>query len=111
MFAQTLAMSDYLNIRDFLSPLNLHKLSDDEGYKDRQIGSVMEIYAEEFPDLDETDIVFVGCGDQRGSGMHHAASEAPDEIRKAFYKLFFWHHDLKLVMWATSGQVQASPIH
>ena len=104
MFAQTLAMSDYLNISDFLSPLNLHMLSDDEGYKDKQMGSVIKIYADEFPELDEADIVFVGCGEQRGYGLHHAASEAPNEIRKAFYKLYFWHHDLKL---ADIGNIKA----
>ena len=104
MFAQTLAMSDYLNISDFLSPLNLHMLSDDEGYKDKQMGSVIKIYSDEFPELDEADIVFVGCGEQRGYGLHHAASEAPNEIRKAFYKLYFWHHDLKL---ADIGNIKA----
>ena len=45
-------MSDHLNIADFLSPVNLQELSHDEGYKDGQLGKIIAVYGEEFPDLD-----------------------------------------------------------
>jgi formiminoglutamase len=87
---------DHLNISDFLSPVNLHEVSHDEGYKDGQLGKTIAVYSEEFPDLDEAQIVIVGCGEQRGSGLIHGHSEAPDIIRRHFYSLYYWHQDIKI---------------
>ena len=101
-------MSDHLNIRDFLSPVSVAAISFDEGYKDGQIGSSIEIYDEEFPDLDEVQIVMVGCGEQRGSGLIHGHSEAPDIIRRHFYSLYFWHQDIKM---ADVGNIQAGSLY
>ena len=89
-------MSDYLNISDFLVPVNLHEITHDEGYKEGQLGSAVNIYEEEFPDLDEAQIVLVGCGEQRGSGLIHGQSQAPDIIRRHFYSLFYWHQDIHI---------------
>ncbi|MBD0351723.1 MAG: formimidoylglutamase [Flavisolibacter sp.] len=88
-------MSDYLNIADFLMPVNKHQLSDDQGYKEDQIGKVIAAYEEEFPELEEADLVLVGCGEQRGAGII-TCSSAADEVRREFYKLFYWHTDIKL---------------
>lgn len=81
-------MSDHLNIADFLHPIDLNSLSQDEGFKEGQLGKRMAIYAEEFPELDEAQIVIVGCGEQRGSGLIHGQSESPDIIRRYLYGLF-----------------------
>ena len=89
-------MSDHLNIADFLSPVNLHEIAHDESYKDGQLGNIIALYSEEFPDLDEAQIVIVGCGEQRGSGLIHGHSEAPDIIRRHFYSLYYWHPDIKI---------------
>lgn len=89
-------MPDHLNISDFLSPINVHKLSLDEGYKDGQIGKTIAVYNEDFPDLDEAQVVIVGCGEQRGSGIIHVDSNSPQTIRQQFYALFYWHTDLKI---------------
>jgi len=88
-------MSDYLNIEDFLEPINKDMISEDAGYKDNQIGKVIDAYEEGFPDLDQADIVILGCGEQRGAGLM-TRSESADEVRKEFYKLFYWHTDVKL---------------
>ena len=90
-------MSDYLNISDFLLPVNLHELNFDEGYKDGQIGNAINVYNfDDFPDLDDVQIVLVGCGEQRGSGIIHGHSNAANVIRKHFYGLHYWHTDIKL---------------
>lgn len=89
------AMSDYLNIEDFLEPINKDMISEDAGYKDNQIGKVIDAYEEGFPDLYRADIVILGCGEQRGAGLM-TRSEAADEVRKEFYKLFYWHTDVTL---------------
>jgi arginase family enzyme len=90
-------MSDFLNISDFLSPISKNELSFDRGYKGGQVGHLINVYDEEgFPDMDEADLVFIGCGEQRGNGIHMAYSAGPDAIRRQFYQLYFWHQDLRI---------------
>ena len=69
-------------IVDFLDPVNLYELSDDQGYKDTQLGRHIALYDEEFPDISTADIVFVGCAEMRGAGIEFAAANSPDAIRK-----------------------------
>lgn len=80
---------------DFLDPVNLSEISHDTGYKEGQIGRAIKVYEEEFPDLDEADIVLVGCGEQRGAALLHS-SEAANVIRNEFYNLYYWHQDIRL---------------
>ena len=82
-------MADYLNIADFLAPVNLHEISFNEPYKEGQLGQKIAMYTDEFPDLDEIQIVMVGCGEQRGSGLIHGHSQAPDIVRRHFYSLYY----------------------
>src|SRR6187431_2206295 len=90
-------MSDFLNIADFLAPINKNELNFDQGYKEGTIGFNIKVHDEEnFPDMDEADLVFIGCGEQRGNGHHLAYSAGPDAIRRQFYQLFFWHQDLRI---------------
>lgn len=97
-------MSDYLNISDFLSPVNLFEISDDEGYKDGQLGKIITVYEEEFPDLTDAQIVLVGCGEQRGSGRVGGESEAPAAIRRNFFDMYYWHQDIRV---ADIGNIKA----
>jgi arginase family enzyme len=83
------------SIADFLEPVNLTEISHDSGYKEGQIGRVIKAYENEFPDLDEADIVLVGCGEQRGGALLHA-SDSANAIRSEFYNLYYWHQDIKL---------------
>jgi formiminoglutamase len=88
-------MSDYLNLTDFLDPINKAALSNDQLYQDGQIGKLISTYENEFPDLQSTDIVLVGCNEYRGSGSNNKQSAA-DAIRRQFYQLYYWHPDLKM---------------
>ena len=88
-------MSDYLNISDFLVPVDRNILSQDAGYKEGQMGKVIDVYEDHFPDVEAAHLVLIGCGEQRGSGLV-TESSAADEIRTAFYNLYYWHTDLKL---------------
>lgn len=84
-------------IIDFLDPLNIHELSNDEGYRNTQIGQHIYIHDDAFPDLDNADIVIVGCGETRGAGFGGGYStEAPDAIRQQFYGLFHWHQQVNV---------------
>jgi formiminoglutamase len=90
------AMSDMFNIADFLEPVNRDVLSQDESYKDGQLGKTILAYEEEMPDLTGVDIVLVGCGETRGAGVPPSQLLAPDWIRSEFYQLFYWHFDVTI---------------
>ncbi|MBI3719367.1 MAG: arginase family protein [Sphingobacteriales bacterium] len=100
-------MSDYLNLQDFLTPVRKDVISNDNGYNDGQIGSHINLYEEEFPDLDEADIVLVGIGEVRGQGIHTGYSDAPDKIREQFYQLYYWHSQVKM---ADIGNVKSGAL-
>ncbi|MBC7902399.1 MAG: formimidoylglutamase [Gemmatimonadaceae bacterium] len=90
-------MSDYFDLSDFLEPLNKADISQDQLYHDGQIGKTIAIFDTEFPDLSNTDIVFVGCGERRGSGkVNDPHFNAADAVRRQFYQLYQWHGELQL---------------
>ncbi len=95
-------MPDKLNINDFLDPVSLDALQE-SGYKDGQIGKRIEVFDEYLPDFSESDIIIVGCEEERGSGGYKKNDHAPDMIRKEFYQLFYWHTDVKL---ADAGNIK-----
>lgn len=108
LLAYLALMSDYLNIADFLLPVSLYEISRDEPYKEGQLGSTISVYAEEFPDLDDVQLVLVGCGEQRGSGITHGFSNGPDAVRRHFYSLYGWHPDIRL---ADVGNIKPGSLH
>lgn len=81
---------------DFLDPVNLFELSNDQGYKDTQLGRHIALYDEEFPDVSHADIVLVGCAETRGAGIEFANTNSPDAIRNEFYSLYHWHKDINV---------------
>lgn len=83
-------------IIDFLEPINLYQISDDEGYKDTQLGKHIAINDEYFPDISQADMVLVGCGETRGQSFNQTNNDGPDAIRKQFYGLFHWHSDVQV---------------
>ncbi len=83
-------------IVDFLEPINRDEISNDEGYKDTQLGRHINAYEEEFPDITGADMVLVGCGEMRGEGGINNI-DGPNAIRSAFYGLFHWHKTVSVV--------------
>ena len=86
----------YDSLSDFLEPIDKHVISDDMGYKERQIGKLIQVNEGHLPDVDDADIVLIGCNEQRGGG-NIAESSSADAVRKEFYNLYYWHNDIKLV--------------
>lgn len=83
-------------LADFLEPINLAFLSNDEGYKDTQIGSHINVYASHVPNLAEADIVLVGCNESRGVGPNSIDNDAANAVRAELYKLFQWHKHVQI---------------
>jgi len=83
-------------IIDFLEPVNIAQLSNDEGFKDTQLGKHIAVYDESFPDIDHADLVIVGCGEMRGAGIQFTHTDSPDAIRSEFYRLYHWHTEVNV---------------
>jgi arginase family enzyme len=51
----------------------------------------------EEPDLSNIDIAILGVPEARYSNNNEGCSDAPDEIRKEFYKLFHWKNEVSIL--------------
>ncbi|HEY4154445.1 MAG TPA: formimidoylglutamase [Puia sp.] len=85
-----------LHILDYLDPVNLREVSNDEDYNDGQVGKLISVYEEEFPDIMQADLILVGCREERGARRSRNNINGPDCIRQQLYRLYHWHTDLKL---------------
>jgi len=85
-----------LDLIEFLEPVPLHELNDDEGYTDGQLAKHIDVFTEELPDIEHADIVFLGVKEFRGNGYFETGSEAANTIRKHLYRLHYWHTDVKI---------------
>jgi formiminoglutamase len=85
-----------LHILDYLDPINTTEISNDEEYNDGQVGKLIQVYEEDFPDLTQADILLIGCREERGSRRSRTLLNGPDMIRRQFYQLYHWHTDIRL---------------
>jgi arginase family enzyme len=83
------------DLHEFLSPVNVAELNDDNPYNSSQFASIMKIYEDELPDLAGIDLVFVGVNEFRGAGFTSKVNAA-DAVRKQFYQLHYWHKDISI---------------
>jgi formiminoglutamase len=97
-------MSDFSSLQDFLEPVQINKNLIKNAFSEGQIGKYIDTYEEDFPDLFDKDIIFVGCGETRGSHSIHHGKSAPDAIRKQFYELYYWHKDVRM---ADAGNIKS----
>ena len=84
------------DLHDFLLPIDIHTLNEDSGYNDGQLAKHIFGYENEIPDVTDIDIIFVGVGEMRGSGIINNGFEAANAIRKQLYQLHYWHFDVKI---------------
>lgn len=86
----------YQSLIDFLEPINIAQISNDEGFTNKQLGNHIEAFCSHLPDLQNADAVIIGYGDLRGDGIAFNNTEGPNAIRAELYKLFHWHNNVKL---------------
>jgi len=84
------------DFHDFLSPINILAINEDEAFNDGQIGKHILVNGGQMPDVANADIIFVGVGESRGSNSFDGYNDAPDVIRRQFYRLHYWHKDVLL---------------
>ena len=83
------------DLDQFLSPINIAELNEDNAYNDLQYGNIIKIYHEKLPDLAGVDIILVGINEFRGAGFH-SSQNAGDAVRKQFYQFHHWHKDISI---------------
>lgn len=89
-------MSSHQNIDIFLEPVDAGSFSE-EGFSNGQIGKSILVYDDTFNDIENAELVIVGCGEQRGNNnsmqMDHSSANA---VRSCFYNLTNWHTDVSI---------------
>lgn len=83
-------------IVDFLEPINLFELSEDEGFRTSQIGHYIATYGEAFPDLHQADLIIVGINEYRGKGFPNHKLQSADNVRRECYRLYQWHKNIQV---------------
>jgi formiminoglutamase len=81
---------------DFLEPISLATISEDEGYIDGQIGKHILTEETEYFDVNNADIILVGVLENRGNAGRDNENNGANVIRKQLYKLHYWHTDIKI---------------
>lgn len=85
-----------LDLMEFLAPVPLHEINDDEGYTDGQLAKHLEIFSEEFPALEQADIILLGITETRGNGYFEPENDAANRVRKQLYRLHYWHTEVHI---------------
>ncbi|HRD58349.1 MAG TPA: arginase family protein [Ferruginibacter sp.] len=85
-----------LDLIEFLDPVPVHQLNNDEGYTDGQLGKHIDIYEEELPNVEEAEIILMGITENRGNSFFDNDDIAANLIRKHLYQLHYWHSHIKI---------------
>ncbi|MEO7209527.1 MAG: formimidoylglutamase [Chitinophagaceae bacterium] len=83
-------------IIDFLDPVCLVQHMEENGFRKNQLGDAVKIYCDQFPEIENADIIFLGCGEFRGEAGGTFSNDSPNAIREEFYNLYQWHEDLEI---------------
>lgn len=88
-----------MSLTDFLSPVNLDKLTPAEGFYLSQMGDKLEIYSHDFPDLENGrfDIALIGVLEDRNAINNQGTALASDYVREKFYTLFQGDYTTRIV--------------
>jgi formiminoglutamase len=92
------------DLHDFLEPIHFDSSDEYTSYNEGQLARHITAYYEQLPDITKADIVLVGVGETRGSGIFNSGSFGPDVIRKQLYQLYYWHYDVSI---ADIGNIRA----
>lgn len=90
----------------YLEPLHFIDVYDRAQYNSNQIGKKIAVFPHDpiIPEL--TDIFIIGCGENRDNTTNNNWSNSPDAIRRALYKMYDWHPEIKV---ADLGNILEGP--
>lgn len=84
------------DLSDYLVPVSLSEILEDNSLTDGQLGKHIRIFENSIPDFSMAEIVFIGIPETRGEQIKSGSGLAPDAIRKQLYKLHYWHKNILL---------------
>ncbi|QJD97393.1 formimidoylglutamase [Mucilaginibacter robiniae] len=87
-----------MSLSDFFTPVDVTRIIPGQGYNPNQMGSKLEVYVYEFPDLEEQkpDVVIIGVQDDRNATGNTGCALGPDYIREKLYRLYQGSYDTKI---------------
>ena len=88
-----------MSLSVFFQPVPFEKLSPKGGYLNVQLGSLMDIHSNYFPQLSgsfKPDMAIIGVEDDRKAVGNEGSAAGPDAVRKQLYELFSWESSLKI---------------
>lgn len=89
-------MNHFSFLTDFIDPISKAEIAENEVFNAHQMGNIIQVYEKNIPDLDNVDIILIGCAENRGSNPSITKDNTPNDIRKAFYNLYCWHIDVHI---------------
>jgi arginase family enzyme len=88
-----------MELLPFFEPVDADSFFPQEKSIDPQllVSHIWFISKEQEPDLSNIDVAILGVPESRYSSRNEGCNAAPDEIRKEFYKLFFWKNEVSIL--------------
>ncbi len=87
--------NNYLEIYNYIAPIH-PSTTMDLPLTDQHIGKNITMASMQNPDIDDAQVVIIGCGEFRNQYPNNEYSNGPDAIRAAFYQSYYWHKDIKI---------------
>ncbi len=84
------------DLHSFFAAKHFAELPHNDAQHALQIGKRILPITEYNSDWSEADIVLIGCGEQRGTGIDAAWSHSPDAVREELYRMYDWHTSVKV---------------
>jgi len=87
-----------MSLSDFFSPIDQKKIIPKSGYYTSHLGSKIEYFADNFPDLDQkVDIAIIGVQEDRNAVNNSGCALGPDYVREKLYQLNEGSYKTKIV--------------
>ena len=87
-----------MSLSDFFSPIDIQKIAPKKGYYTSQLGSKVELFSVDFPDLSQkTDLAIIGVLEDRNAVNNPGCALGPDYIREKLYLLNEGGYNTKIV--------------
>ena len=88
-----------MSLADFFSPLNTQNLSPKAGFYTSQLGSKVEMFSNDFPNLEteKFDIALIGVLEDRNAVNNQGTALGPDYVREKLYSLYQGSYHCRIV--------------
>lgn len=87
-----------MDISIYFEAVSIDFSTNDEEVNRLRMSNITQIYTSDssFPNIDDVKLAIIGINEERGALDNKGCAEAPDEVRKQFYKLFAHWNKLEI---------------